>query len=146
MPYAPQPPRRDLNTQESVVVRFQRRDGQAEIHVSVQKTSRSSPQVDLDTQTLHQKVELGCGCYWPEVEVAGVCADCDEAGEPPNICQAHFVICRCGVSCCWKHSHPLDTGQGRLCRRCHRREQNQAFVAAVTAKAKGIARWIFFSP
>ncbi|MBP7935818.1 MAG: hypothetical protein KA354_14315 [Phycisphaerae bacterium] len=144
MPYSPPPVRRVPVTRETVISEFTRGDGSQNTQGSFTKQTGPGPGVDVDVVVVNQKIELACGCYWPDAEVAGVCAECAKEGDRPNVCKTHYFVCACGTACCWKHSSPCDDGKTRICTRCHLREQNKAFKAAVTGKLAHAARWLFW--
>lgn len=143
MPYRPFQPRRSVVTKETVAAEFTRADGSQSQHGSFSKSTGSSAQVDAEVQVVLQKMELACGCYWPDADVAGVCGECADKGDSPNVCKNHYYVCACGTPCCWKHSHPEKTGAGRLCTRCHIRAQNQARMTAITGAVGQLARFMF---
>ena len=144
MPYPSRQQRHVPTTREIVAAEFARADGNVETQGSYAKIAGSSPEADIDAKVVHRKVELSCGCYWPNVEVGGVCAECAKEGTGPNVCRTHYVVCACGTPCCWKHSHPIDDQTTRLCARCHLRNKNQALMAAVLAMSGRAARHLFF--
>ncbi len=144
MAYQSHQPRRMPITREAVDAEFTRADGQSETQGNYAKVIGPSPNADIDAQIIHRKCELACGCYWPDVEVAGVCSGCIREAPSPNVCKSHFVVCDCGTPCCWKHSHPSNDGPSRKCDRCHLREKNKAMKAAVWDALCRAARRIFF--
>jgi hypothetical protein len=144
MPYPSRQQRRVPTTREAVSAEFARADGQVEAQSSYAKVTGSTPVADIDAQVINRKVELSCGCYWPDVEVGGVCGECTKEGNAPNVCKDHYVVCDCGAPCCWKHSHPVDDQTARLCPRCHLREKNKARKAAVLKAIGGAIRRLLF--
>jgi len=144
VPYPSHHQRRVPTTRETEKCEFARTDGNLDTYGDYSKTMGSSPEADIDAEVVHRKVELACGCYYPDVPVGGVCAACASAGSSPNICVAHYVVCRCGTPCCWKHSHPLDDHAERLCGRCHVRENNKALKEALLEKLGRAVRSVFF--
>jgi len=144
MPYPSHHQRRMPTTREVVGAEFARADGQVETQGNYAKVTGTTPEADIDAQIIHRKVELSCGCYWPDVEVGGVCAECVKEGAWPNVCKTHYVVCDCGAPCCWKHSRPSDDEALRLCTRCHLREKNTTLKAAAFDMLGRAARRIFF--
>lgn len=143
VPYPPHHQRRVPTTRETVSAEFARADGNCETQASYAKVTGSTPGADIDAQVIHRKVELSCGCYWPDVEVGGVCAECTREGAGPNVCKDHYAVCICGAPCCWKHSRPMDDQAARLCSRCSLREKNKALKATVMDTLGRAARRIF---
>jgi len=141
--YSPHQQRRTSVTRETNVAEFTRADGCTDSHGRYTEQTSSSPDVDAERFVVDQKCELTCGCYWPDAEIAGVCAECVQEEVAPNVCKAHYVVCRCGTPCCWKHSHLTEDGQARLCTRCHIREQNKALKSALVSTVARVTRWIF---
>lgn len=144
MAYQSRQPRRTPTTREAVGAEFARADGNSETQGNYAKIIGASPNADIDAEIIHRKVELACGCYWPEAEVAGVCTACTSDAPSPNVCKAHFVVCECGTPCCWKHSHPTEDATRRVCDRCHLRGKNKATKAAVWDGLRRAARRVFF--
>ena len=144
MPYPSHQRRRRPTTREAVSAEFTRADGNVDTHGNYSKVTGSSPSADIDAQIVERKAELSCGCYWPDFEIAGVCAECVKEGIAPNVCKAHYAVCDCGTPCCWKHSHALEDQAKRLCERCHLREKNKAMKEAVIGTLGSLARRIFF--
>ena len=144
MPYPSHHHRRMPTTRETVSTEFVRADGTRERQTRYEKMTGSTPVADLDSDANNRMVELPCGCYWPDVEVGGVCAECVREGTSPNVCKVHFTVCACGTPCCWKHSCPLEGQAARLCSRCHLREKNKALKAKVADIVGRAARRIFF--
>ncbi|MCB9852826.1 MAG: hypothetical protein H6819_07000 [Phycisphaerales bacterium] len=144
MAYQSRQPRRTPTTREAVGAEFARADGKSETQGNYAKVIGPSPNADIAAEIIHRKVELACGCYWPEALVAGVCDTCTNEAPSPNVCKAHFVVCDCGAPCCWKHSHPTENATRRKCDRCHLHEKNKATKAAVWDGLCRAARRIFF--
>jgi len=144
MPYPPHHQRQMPIAKEEEKTEFTRADGSVEVQGSFTKTTGPVPDADIATQIAHRKTELSCGCYWPDVEIGGVCAECGQQGTSPNVCTRHFVVCGCGTPTCWKHSHASEGGTPRLCQACHRREKNKALKAAASDLLRRAARRIFF--
>jgi hypothetical protein len=122
---------------------FTHADGQVDLHGNYAEVLGASPEADVDKQVIHRKVELSCGCYWPDAEVAGVCAQCAAEGTASNVCKAHFVVCACGTPCCWRHSAPANDSLARLCERCQLRAKNKALAAAIQSGLRGVLQRIF---
>lgn len=139
-------PRRVPVAREVVSTEFQRADGQVDGHTHFAKVVGPSPAADVDAQVLQRKVELACGCYSPDAEVAGVCQTCAAAGVTANVCKAHFAICACGASCCWRHSRPVENSPQRICERCNLQRKNDARLHSAGELVKSIGRTIFGRP
>jgi hypothetical protein len=131
-------------TRETVAAEFIQANGKVEAQVDHSKTVSSTVDADIDAKVVYRKVEYSCGCFWPDVEPGGVCAECAKGDASPNVCKVHFVVCECGTPCCWKHSHLTEDRKASLCSRCHLREKNKAMKAAVLGALGRIARGIFF--
>lgn len=144
MPYPSHQRHRMPTTRETTGAEFARADGQVETQDQYSKVTGSSPDADIDARIVHRKVELTCGCYWPDVEIGGVCALCIQKGTGANVCKTHYTVCDCGTPCCWKHSHATDDPKTRECERCHLREKNKAMKEAVLGFFGRLARRIFF--
>ena len=144
MPYPSHQHRRIPTTRETIESEFARADGNVDVQGSYKKVVASTPKADVDHNVVDLHVELCCGCYWPDIEVGGVCAECVNEGVTPNVCKNHYFVCRCGTPCCWQHSKPTDDGPARLCARCHLREKNKQLKANVLDMLKRAARRIFF--
>ena len=138
MPYQPRHPRQPTTTKTTVRGGFTRADGTRNTQDSFTQWTGMTPDADLDDIVVHEKTELSCGCYWPDAKISGVCAVCAEDKANPNVCRAHHVVCKCGTSCCWKHSRLQDDGTTRLCISCHIRAENKAMKAAVVG---AVVRW-----
>ena len=135
--------RRMPSTRESFFTEFGRADGHVDVEGIYAKVTGSSQRADIDVQATDRKTELSCGCYWPEVEVGGVCAECVREGSAANVCKTHVVVCSCGTPCCWKHSHPIDDQTSRLCNRCHLRQKNELLKAVALEVSVRLARGVF---
>jgi hypothetical protein len=144
MPYPQNTGRRVPTIRQTISVQFTHADGQAKNHPENAKVVGSTPEADEDTFITDHKLELDCGCFYPNVEVGGVCAECVRQGLPANICKEHFVVCECGEPCCWKHSRPARDRKGSLCPRCHLREKNAAMLKSAADGIRRICRAIFF--
>jgi hypothetical protein len=131
MPYPSYSQRRIPTTRATVGAEFAHADGRVDAEGNYAEVIGSSTEVDIDKQVIHRKVELSCGCYWPDADVAGVCAECVAEGTPSNVCKAHYVVCPCGTPCCWRHSHLLDDQTTRLCTRCYLRAKNKALATTI---------------
>lgn len=118
-------------------------DGKVEFQGSYTKVIGSTQEADIDAQAICCLVELTCGCYWSDVDVVGVCAECTSEGTGPNVCKAHFVVCDCGAPCCWKHSYASEEPTTRVCSRCHLREKYKAFRVWLLDSLGWITRLIF---
>jgi hypothetical protein len=144
MPYPQNSPRQIPTTREADKVEFRHADGQAENFTQNCKTVGSSQNADHDAEITAYKLELGCGCYFPEHSVAGVCAECARQQIPANVCKSHYVVCECGEPCCWKHSR-LSEDRGRsLCSKCRLREKNKTMFKSLYETVCRTARVIFF--
>jgi hypothetical protein len=144
MPYPSPQQRRIPTTRETVGAEFVRPNGKVETQVDHSKTIGSTVDADIDTQVVFRKVPYSCGCFWPEVDPGGVCAECAEGDASPNVCKVHFVVCECGTPCCWKHSHPTAERTARRCSRCHLRQKNEEMKTAVVGFLSRLARAVFF--
>lgn len=138
MPYQPRQPRRPPASKKTVRAAFTRTDGTRETQDSFTQWTGPTPDADLDDIVVHEKTELACGCYWPDAKIGGVCATCADEADTPNVCKTHHVVCKCGASCCWKHSRVQEDGTTRVCLRCHIRAENKAMKAAVVG---ALGRW-----
>ena len=97
MPYRSHQQRRVPTTRETIGSEFARADGNVDVQGSYKKAVGSTPDVDIDANVVHRKVELCCGCYWPDIEVGGVCAECVTEGVTPNVCKNTDAATRCFV-------------------------------------------------
>ncbi len=127
-------------TRETVSTEFERADGTIHGHTHFAKIVGPTPAADLDAQVLQRKVELACGCYSPHAEVVGVCSTCAVERKTADVCKAHFVICPCGATCCWRHSRPTDIPIFRICLRCVRHQKNVDREALTVDLVKRVAR------
>jgi len=143
MPYPSHSQRRVPTARSTMGAEFAHADGQLDAQAHFAEVIGSSPEADVDKQTVHRKVELSCGCYWPDAEVAGVCAECAASGAASNVCKKHYVVCDCGTPCCWRHSAPSDDGAKRLCSRCRLRAKNESLKTTVLNGLNAALRRIF---
>lgn len=145
MPYPTYSGRRVPTTREVSRVEFKHADGQVETHSENAKVVGASPDADLDALVTTHKIELGCGCFYPEAHVAGVCAECVRQKLAANLCKMHFLVCECGEPCCWKHSRLTQDRTRSLCSRCHLREKNKTMFRAVLVTLRRLGRAIFYT-
>jgi hypothetical protein len=131
-------------TREVVMSEFNYADGAQGTQTSSTEIVGPGQNIDVDHVTIHENTELACGCFSPAAKIAGVCAECAREGHHPNVCTAHYVVCRCGTPCCWKHSRPVEDTAARICSRCQIKEQNKATKAAVVGGTKRALRWLLF--
>lgn len=130
------------SAKKEATTEFYDRDDKLGRSTGYSEHTRSTPEADIHTSKVYAKVELACGCYWPEREVGGRCARCASRHANADVCQQHHVICKsCGESCCWQHSRESkeDTSV-RVCLRCHRKEKRRALLGWVGR----ILRDVFF--
>ena len=145
MPYQPSQPYRASTTFKTVLTGFTRSDGTRGAYVRTTSWSGPSPNADDEQLDADEKIQLACGCYWPDAEVAGTCPECVKTLPNPHVCQAHYVVCECGTPTCWQHSCPAPDGRGRLCGRCSIRAKNKAVKTAVVGALGRLARRVFFT-
>lgn len=144
MPFPQYTTRQVPTTRETDKVEFRHADGQTENFTQNSKTVGNSQEADIDAQVTAHKLELGCGCYFPENAVAGVCAECTRQHLPANVCKSHFVVCECGEPCCWKHSRLAEDRDKSLCSKCRLREKNKAMLKSLFTSVRRFARAVFF--
>lgn len=139
MPYGANRQRCVPTSREMAGAEFAHANGTVDAHGSYAQVVGPTPDADIDKRIIDRKVELSCGCYWPDAPVAGVCAECAAAGGISNVCVSHFVVCSCGTPCCWRHSHEVDQST-RICTRCCLRAKNQALKESIRRGVVGLIR------
>ncbi len=146
MPYGRQH-RRPLqgSSGRTVTTQFVNADMSPGVSVDYTEHTAMTPNGDVHTAKQHCKLELACGCLWPDTEVHGVCSVCVQTQPNASVCEAHHVVCECGASVCRKHSRafPEDSGR-RLCIPCYRKEKNRAFFGSFLCALGRAICWIFF--
>ena len=144
MPYPQNTGRRVPTMRQTHSVEFTRADGQTSNHPVNATIVGSTPQADHDTIVVVHQRELACGCFFPNIDVGGVCAECVRKALPAHICKEHFLVCECGEPCCWKHSQLAEDRKNSLCLRCHLRAKNATMLKSAADGLRRIGRAICF--
>ena len=144
MPFQSPVPRHKHVVNEKTLIAFTHADGSGALHEQHTKVTKLGQTGDIEAVDIDQKQELSCGCISPDVPVAGICTQCLAEQRIPHVCAAHYVVCGCGTSSCWKHSYPSASGDVRVCTRCRIRQENEKTKAAILHVLCGFVRRVFF--
>ena len=147
MPYGRQHsrPLRVSSSGKTVTTQFINADMSHGVSVGYTEHTGTTPNADIDTVKECQKLELACGCYWPDTEVRGACSVCVQTQPNAAVCAAHHVVCECGASVCRKHSRAFPEGSSqRYCIPCYRKERNKASFGSFLCFLGRALRLIFF--
>lgn len=147
MPYQrPGHSRQVPSVSKTVETQFVNSDLSPGVKSGYRERTMSSQTADIDTLKEYHKLELACGCYWPDSEIGGVCSECATSKSNANTCKAHLVTCPvCGAAVCWAHSRmfPDDSGP-RFCLACYRKHKRKALFHTVLSAFGCTIRLIFF--
>jgi hypothetical protein len=141
MSYKQKSSRPSKTSRKTIHCQYHNAEGQPNMTADYKESIGPTDDADCEELVVYNKTALTCGCYWPRegVDIAGECEVCarlhakGRSNANPNVCQHHFSQCpNDGAALCWRHSFPSAQNPAvRLCKKCHRKEQRDAFCVWV---------------